>query len=174
MIRSTRSSGAVYRELSERNVNNNMLNPAILNGVLLATFAGSLIAIQAVVNTRMGRDLGNPLLGTLVSFLVGTLSVIIYCLATRVTLPPFATLTRIPWWAWTGGLIGAFFVTVVIKTVPKIGVGALVGFTVGGQMLMAVLLDHFGLLGLTRHPITPGRLLGMALLIAGVALLKIF
>ena len=131
-----------------------------------------MIAVQAVVNTRLGRELGNPFLGTLISFLIGTLAIALYCVATRAAIPATETLARIPWWAWIGGLLGAFFVTVVITTTPKIGVGSLVGLTVGGQMLMAVCLDHFGRLGLARHPITPGRLLGMALLIAGVVLLK--
>ncbi len=145
-----------------------------MNSVLLALFAGGLIAIQAAVNARLGRELGNPFLGTLASFLVGTLAIALYCAATRAKLPSTETLLGIPWWAWIGGLLGAFFVTVVITTAPKLGVGTLVGLTVGGQLLMAVLLDHYGLLGLTRHPINPMRMLGVILLVAGVALLKRF
>jgi transporter family-2 protein len=75
-------------------------------------------------------------------------------------------------WAWFGGLLGTVYVLVVITTTPKLGVGTMVGLTVAGQMMMAVALDHFGLLGLERHPISLGRLAGMVLLIAGVVLLK--
>lgn len=145
-----------------------------MNWMAVALAAGGIIAVQAVVNTRLGRELGNPMLATLASFAIGTVFVLVYCLIARAAFPPSNTLLRIPVWAWFGGLLGAFYVAAVIFTTPKLGVGAMAGATVAGQMIMAVTLDHFGLLGLERHPVTPGRLLGMALLIGGVILLKRF
>lgn len=140
----------------------------------MAFAAGIIVAAQAAINSRLGRELGNPMLATLASFVVGTVCVLLYCLLARVTLPTATTLLRVPIWGWFGGLLGVFYVAAIITTIPRLGVSAVAGLTVGGQMLMAVCLDHFGLLGLERHPITPGRLIGMALLIAGVVLLKRF
>ena len=155
-------------------MNSNFLNPNVVNSILLTLLAGAMFAVQGVVNTRLGRELGNPMLATMVSFLVGMTSIMTYCLLTRISLPASETLGRIPWWAWTGGFLGACIVSVVILMVPKIGVGSVVGFTVGGQLMMSVVLDHFGLLGLNPHPINPGRLIGMILLMTGVVLLKRF
>lgn len=145
-----------------------------MNWVCIALGAGCVIAVQAAVNSRLGRELGNPALATLASFATGTVLMVLYCLVVRTQVPPSAALLRIPVWAWFGGVLGAFYVGAVILTTPKLGVGSMVGLTVAGQMVMALILDHFGLLGLERHPVSPGRLLGMALLIAGVVLLKRF
>ncbi len=140
----------------------------------MAFGAGGIVGLQAVVNARLGRELGNPALATLASFAIGTVFVMVYCLAVRVALPNSAALMRVPVWAWFGGLLGAFYVASIILTVPRLGAGTVAGLAVAGQMLMAVCLDHWGLLGLERHPVSPGRLFGIALLVAGVVLLKRF
>ena len=145
-----------------------------MNWILVALAAGGVIAVQAAVNSRLGRELGSPALATLASFVIGTLLVLIYCAVVRAALPATAVLLRVPIWAWMGGLLGVFYVAAIIVTTPKLGVGAMVGLTVAGQMAMALALDHSGMLGLERHPISPGRVAGMALLIAGVVLLKRF
>lgn len=145
-----------------------------MNWASIALGAGAVIAIQAAVNSRLGRGLGSPALATLASFATGTVLVLAYCLVLRAQLPSTVTLWRIPLWAWFGGALGAFYVAAVIVTTPKLGVGAMVGLTVTGQMVMALVLDHFGLLGLDRHPVSAGRLAGMAMLIAGLLLLKRF
>jgi transporter family-2 protein len=143
-----------------------------MNWTALALGAGGVIAVQAAVNSRLGRELGNPALATFISFATGTVCILLYCLLAKITLPASQSVLRVPVWAWCGGLLGAVYVLIVITTTPKLGVGTMVGLTVAGQMLMAVALDHFGMLGLERHPISFGRLAGMALLIAGVVLLK--
>ncbi len=145
-----------------------------MSWVWIALGAGCVIAVQAAINSRLGKELGHPALATLSSFATGTVLILAYCLIVRAQIPQASTLLHVPAWAWLGGALGAFYVAAVVITTPKLGVGAMAGLTVAGQMVMALALDHFGLLGLERHPISPGRLLGMALLIAGVALLKRF
>ncbi len=140
----------------------------------MALGAGGVIAVQSAVNTRLGRALGNPALATFVSFAVGTLCMLIYCLIARMALPSTQTLLRVPAWAWFGGLLGTLIVIAIVITTPKLGVGTMTGLAVAGQMVMAILLDHYGLLGLGRHPISPGRLAGAVLLTAGVVLVKRF
>ena len=145
-----------------------------MNWILIALGAGGVIAVQSAVNSRLGRELASPAMATLASCATATLFVLIYCLAARAALPAAGTLLRVPAWAWFGGVLGALFVSAVIAATPKLGVGTMAGLAVTGQMAVGVILDHFGLLGLERHPISLGRLAGMALLVTGVLLLKRF
>jgi len=146
-----------------------------MRGLLILAFAaGAVLAVQAAVNARLGEKLGNASLAALASFVIGLIGLVLYLLVIRTPLPASATLLRVPLWAWTGGLLGALYVVVTIVSVPKIGVGTLTGLVIGGQITLSMLLDHFGLLGLERHPISAGRLAGAALLLLGVFLVKRF
>jgi len=71
-------------------------------------------------------------------------------------------------------LLGIFFVTFSILLPPRLGVAVYFGLVVAGQVLMAMLLDHFGALGFARHPMSAMRLFGAALLIAGVVIIRRF
>ncbi len=135
---------------------------------------GAILAIQTAVNGRLGTELSSPLLATTVSFLVGTVALVAYLAATRTALPGGGVLGRIPWWAWTGGLLGATYLMAVITAVPRLGVAVTMTLVVAGQTLMAVILDHYGLLGLDRHPATLPRLVGVVLVILGVLLVRRF
>lgn len=88
----------------------------------------------------------------------------------RVPLPALDTIRQVSWWKWTGGIIGAIYVTTVIISVPRIGTANLVSLSVAGQLLAAVVLDHYGLLGFAQHPANAWRLLGLALIVGGVLL----
>jgi transporter family-2 protein len=134
--------------------------------------AGSLLAVQATVNARLGKELANPALATLISFLVGTLGILLYLAITRPAMLTMAEATRTPGWAWLGGLLGALYVGATIVLTPRIGVAAMSGLSVAGQMCMSIVLDHFGLLGLTRHPVSALRILGAVLLVVGAALIN--
>jgi transporter family-2 protein len=78
----------------------------------------------------------------------------------------------VPWYAWLGGLYGAFFVGVAAFAAPRIGVGVLLTAAVAGQLAAAVVLDHYGLLGLARHPISVTRVAGVLLVFAGAWLVR--
>ena len=145
-----------------------------MNWVLIALGAGGVIAVQAAMNSRLGRELGSPALATLANCAIATLLVLGYCLIVRAGAPQAGVMLRVPVWAWFGGMLGACYVAAVIVTTPKLGVGTMAGFVIAGQMLMALALDHFGLLGLDRHPISVGRVAGIALIVTGVFLLKRF
>jgi transporter family-2 protein len=80
---------------------------------------------------------------------------------------------RVPWWGWLGGACGAIYVTSVFLLIPEIGVAPTIGLTVAGQQLASVLVDRYGLLRLPRRPISARRLAGVAVLLAGVALLNV-
>jgi transporter family-2 protein len=87
--------------------------------------------------------------------------------ATRTQVPAAEKVSGAPWWAWTGGLLGVVFVLVSLGLVNRLGAAFLFALVVVGQMLASLVIDHYGLLGVTEHPITPIRLLGVALLLGG-------
>ncbi len=141
---------------------------------LPALLAGAILPLQAVINGRLSKELGNPVLASLVSFLVGTVCLVLYCVATRAALPNAQTLARIPAWAWIGGLTGAFYMVGVVSLVPRLGVSVTMGLVIAGQITLSALLDHFGLFGVEAHPLNAGRACGIVLLAAGVFLVKRF
>ena len=94
-------------------------------------------------------------------------------LATGAARPRVAPLRALPWWGWLGGLCGATYVTAVFVLIPEIGAAPVVALTVAGQQLASVAVDRCGLLRLPRRPITGARLAGVAVLLAGVALITL-
>ncbi|MEP6756931.1 MAG: DMT family transporter [Chthonomonadales bacterium] len=141
---------------------------------LAALLAGSMLPVQAGINGRLGRDLANPVFATFVSFALGTMALLLYVAAARQKLPSGSTITNIPWWAWTGGILGAVYVTGVVWITPKIGVAAAMILVIVGQIVTSAALDHFGAFGLTAHPMNMGRMCGIALLIGGVLMVRKF
>jgi transporter family-2 protein len=142
--------------------------------ILLALLAGISVPTQAGINAQLGLWTRSPVLAATISFAVGTLTLVLYTLVTRIPLPSFATAVNHPWWVWVGGSLGAFFVTVTIILVPKLGATTMVTSILAGQMFASLLFDHFGGLGYPLHPISPGRIAGVLLVCCGVWLIKTF
>lgn len=138
--------------------------------LFLAFLTGIAITVQAGINANLRAMLSQPVLAAAVSFGSGFLALILVLLAAGGAVPSVETFRSIPWWKWTGGIIGAVYVTTVIVSVPKIGTANLVSLSVAGQLLAAVVLDHYGLLGFALHPANGWRLLGLVLIMAGVLL----
>jgi transporter family-2 protein len=86
-------------------------------------------------------------------------------------MPSRDTLASVPVWAWFGGLMGAFYVAISTVVAASLGTASLLGLTLLGQLATALVIDHYGWLGLAQHPITLTRLAGVALLGAGVWLI---
>ena len=85
-------------------------------------------------------------------------------------MPDAATLARLPWWYWVGGALGAVYVATVTLIAPRLGATTLTMLVVGGQLAMALVADHFGLVGFARRPLDLGRVAGVALVLAGALL----
>lgn len=137
--------------------------------VLLAAAAGCFVGMQAPVNARLGRQIGS-LQAASVSFLVGTAALLIIAGLSSGGLSSVAHATRAPWWALVGGLLGAFYVTVAIMTVRTLGVSGLTATVIAAQLAIAVVIDRFGLLGVSKQQISSTRIAGLVLLIAGALL----
>jgi transporter family-2 protein len=140
--------------------------------VLLGLAAGSGIPVQASLNSALRQHLGRPEWATLVNFGVGFLAMAAVLLLQRVALPTAAQVARAPWWTWTGGALGAFFVFSTVVLTPRLGVATSLALILAGQLVSALLLDHAGALGLATREVTPGRLAGVVLLAAGVFLIQ--
>lgn len=135
---------------------------------MLAALAGALVPIQAGINAQLRSTIGNPYYATLISVLVSTVSVALFCLITQQALPKLESLAQVPWWAWTGGVIGVIFVCLLLSLAPKLGATLMVATIIAGQLICSVILDQFALLGYKQHSIDLNRVLGLALLAGGV------
>lgn len=140
--------------------------------VLVALAAGAGLPVQAGVNAVMGRYAGRPEWAAFVNFGVGLVALGVWLLALRLAPPPVLALARAPWWAWTGGILGAFYVSAIVLLTPRLGVAATLALAVAGQMVAALVLDHMGALGLELRPISGTKLLGAAFLVAAVVLIR--
>jgi len=134
--------------------------------------AGTVAPLQAGLNGKMGRAIGDPFYAALISFAVGTLGLFCYALITRVEFANIRHAANIHWTVWTAGLLGAFYVTAILILTPKLGSALTFGLIVAGQLGMALFLDHFGLLGLPVQVLSWQRLLGISLITAGVILIR--
>ena len=141
---------------------------------LVAVAAGALLPVQASINGRLRPFVGGPIPATLVSVAVSTSAMILLVIASRTTVPSSAKWSGSPWWVWTGGLLGVVFVLVSLSLVNRLGAAFLFALVVVGQMLASLAIDHFGLFGVSEHAVSPLRILGVALLLAGVVLIRFY
>lgn len=135
----------------------------------IAVIVGALLPLQALVNARLGQSTHGALFASLASFCVGSIALLCCWLVLRPVAIDIGTLARVPWWAWSGGLIGALFVVAATVLVPRLGAASLICVVVFGQMLGSLLLDHFGVLH-PRQPIDPLRVGGVLLVAIGALL----
>jgi transporter family-2 protein len=143
------------------------MSPYIFFGI--AVLAGALIAIQSVLNSALGERTGN-----LGSVLILTVISIVVLLALIGAFPGTADLRQLPgpsqWYLYAGGILGIAILAAPIFLIPRIGATAALTGLVMGQLLLAVLIDHFGLLGVQRIEIDLTRIFGIAMLALGAYL----
>lgn len=142
--------------------------------VITVLTAGAMLPMQAGINAGLARGWGHPLWAATVSFGVGTLVLLGVAAVARLAIPNWQQLSDIPAWSWSGGVLGAFYVTVMVIFAPKLGAATLLALVVAGQMLASTLLDHYGVLGFPQQAISLPRLLGVVLLFLGVILIRKF
>ena len=138
----------------------------------LGIASGFGLTLQIGMNSKLRTLLQNANIAALISFLVGTTALILLLVVTRTPMPARETLASVPAWAWFGGLMGAFYVAISTVVASQLGTASLLGLALSGQLAMALVVDHFGWLGMPEHPITLARLAGVALLGIGVWLVS--
>jgi transporter family-2 protein len=137
--------------------------------VVLTAIGGGLVAMQAPINSTLGKQVGT-FQASFVSFALGTLVLTLIASLAKGGLGTVAEARQLSWYYLTGGLLGAAYVTTVLVTVRTLGAGGAVAATIAGQLTMSVIIDHYGLLGVERDPVDALKLLGVGLLAVGTYL----
>jgi len=145
------------------------VNPLYLSVALLT---GAAIAVQTLANSRLRVALGTPVWAAIAQFVVGLVLLIGVALATRQPAPLMGGLARMPLWGWIGGAVGALFIVVSIVLTPRLGTAVTLATITVGQMLAALVLDHYGWLGAPVMRLSLPRLLGAVCVLLGIVLMR--
>jgi len=137
---------------------------------LMAALIGAGLTVQVGMNATVRLVIGSPVLAAIVNFVVGLAALVLVAVASGARWTP-GSAASVPAWAWFGGLLGAAYVAATTVLGPRLGAAALLALTLAGQMVAALLVDHYGVIGFPQSPVTPMRLLGAVLLVAGVLLI---
>jgi bacterial/archaeal transporter family-2 protein len=137
----------------------------------LALSGGMMLPIQIGVNATLRKFLEHPLQATAISFAVGAAAALLASFAMRAPWPAMEKLNGTALWMWFGGVLGAFYVFTSIVAGPRIGAAVAVPLAIAGQVIVALMLDHFGWLGFPQSTISPLKLAGAAMVIGGVVLI---
>lgn len=140
--------------------------------LLMAFIAGATVPLQAGINSRLSFFTGSPVMASVISFLTGSLTLVIFTFVTRTPLPHPGSFSGAPWWIWTGGIFGAFYVASCVILANKVGAVSMLALIMAGQMITSLLLDHYGLAGYPVNPVNIYKLAGILLIIAGVFLIR--
>jgi transporter family-2 protein len=139
--------------------------------ILAALALGAILPMQAAINSRLAKTAGSSVMAAFISFAVGTIALMIFLMITGQFQFKFISSSS-PWWLWTGGLMGTFFVAGIVMLLPRLGVTLSFSLVLAGQMFAAILFDQFGWLGVAVREISPGKIIGAVLLIIGVVLIR--
>jgi transporter family-2 protein len=143
------------------------VNPSV--AVVLTACAGALVALQAPINSTLGKAAGTFAAAS-ISFAIGTIA-LVGITALSGSNVDLGAVRELDWRYLTGGLLGAAYVTTVLVSVRTLGAGGVTAATIAGQLTMSVILDRAGALGLEQKPLSVARIAGVALLAAGVFLI---
>ena len=138
--------------------------------VILTAAVGGAVALQAPINSGLGRAVGT-FQGAFLSFLLGTVILLVLAAVTGGGLGDLAEARHVSWYYLIGGALGVAYVSTVLVTVRSLGAGGVTAATIAGQLTMALVVDQLGILGVAKQPITAAKLAGVALLAAGVFLI---
>jgi len=138
--------------------------------VILTAAVGGAVALQAPINSGLGRAVGT-FQGAFLSFLLGTVILLVLAAVTGGGLGELSQAKNVSWYYLIGGALGVAYVSTVLVTVRSLGAGGVTAATIAGQLTMALVVDQLGILGVAKQPITAAKLAGVALLAAGVFLI---
>ncbi len=141
--------------------------------MFLTLVIGGLLPMQAILNTRLGKQTGGPLMASFLSFFVGLVCLLVLNMGINTSsvlqLKP-ASVT--PWYIWLGGFLGAIFVGYITWVNQQQGVALTFALVVSGQIFSSLIIDHYGLLGSAVRTITLEKIIGGVLIIIGIILIK--
>lgn len=138
--------------------------------LLTTAFAGGLVALQAPINSTLGRSVGTFAAAS-VSFIVGTVALVAITVVIGGGFGQIGEVRSLPWYYLLGGLFGAVYVTNALVSVRTLGAGGITAATITGQLLTAVAIDRFGVLGIPEKPLSVARIAGVVFLVVGTYLI---
>ncbi|MCA1971225.1 MAG: DMT family transporter [Caenispirillum sp.] len=141
--------------------------------ILAAIVSGAVVPFQAGANALLGRTLGHPLWGTVVSLCVSFVCILPVMALAKVEAPTMSNLAQAPRWIWIGGIVGVVYITGALVLAPKLGAAGFVMAAIAGQMLASVVIDQWGLVGLPQKPVSLSRLAGLGLIVLGLIVMQL-
>lgn len=141
--------------------------------IIAAIVTGAVVPFQAGANAALGRALGHPLWGTLISLCVSFACVLPVMLLAKVQAPSLLNLVQAPRWIWIGGVVGVVYITGALMLAPKLGAAGFVMAAIAGQMLASIIIDQWGLVGLPQKSVSWSRLAGLGLIFLGLAVMQL-
>lgn len=139
---------------------------------VLVALGGAALALQAAWNARLRASTGSAVLTTLISVIITIAALALVWvsgLTARGSVPAFQSA---PKWAWCGGFCAAYYLVVSLVALPRLGAAAVFCLVIAGQMIAAVLLDSMGAFEVAKISLSPSRIVGTLLLLAGVLLIQ--
>ncbi|PSC05060.1 hypothetical protein SLNSH_10740 [Alsobacter soli] len=141
---------------------------------LAALLAATALPLQAAINAQLARGVGSPILAAAISFAAGSVVLALVAAVFVRGLPSVGEMMKTPLWLFvTGGALGTLYVTGNVILAPKLGAATLFSFAIAGQLLAALVLDKFGLLGLAVRELSLGRVAGAVLVLVGALMVRL-
>ena len=138
---------------------------------LLAIAAGLGITLQTTLNGQLAKGVGgDSVAAALFSFTAGAVCLGVFSLMRGGIVASLAAIPAQPWWSLLGGLLGAGALLSYVVLAPKIGLSALLGLAIAGQIVSSLVIDHFGLIGASERPVSLVKLAGSMVMLAGLAI----
>src|SRR3954470_9351023 len=138
--------------------------------VVLTAMVGGAVALQAPINSHLGRSVGT-FQAAFLSFAIGTVALLVIASLAAGGPGRGRPAANVPWYDLTGGLLGVAYVSTVLVTDRTLGAGGVTAATIAGQLSLAVIIAGLGCLGVEHKPISLARIVGVLLLAAGVFLI---
>ncbi|MGZ4975013.1 MAG: DMT family transporter [Limisphaerales bacterium] len=139
---------------------------------VLVAGGGAALALQVAWNARLRIATGSPVLTTMISIVVTLISLVLLWVSGVTNRGAMPTFNSIPKWAWLGGVCAAYYLIASLVALPKLGAAAVFSLVIAGQLITALILDSTGAFGVPHIGISTTRAIGVALLLAGVALIQ--
>ena len=135
----------------------------------LALVAGAALSSQTAINAQLAKSVGGqPLVATFISFVVGSVPLLLICLWKADWQSAFQSVPHIAAWKWTGGILGAGFVFTIVMLAPRLGITPTLFLVMFGQLFAAALIDHYGWLGMSVRPLQLWHMVGLAVMALGL------
>ncbi|WP_436953120.1 DMT family transporter [Staphylococcus shinii] len=169
--------GILLMNYVRRNPKDKIQSSTVYIWLIIGFMFGFCPPIQTAINSALGQQLHSSIMASLISFTVGTIVLFILTLIFNKSLKVTTFNSKegkLKPIYFIGGILGVIFVTTNIILMPHLGAALTTIIVMLGQMLMGIIIDHFGLLGTNVNKVTPRKVLGIIAIMIGIILLRLF